>query len=197
MESDPRWEKDSDVTNCRGCSVKFTLIKRKHHCRACLRIFCSGKPCCSCLGFSALWRGSFVLLLSLLLFLFSFFKTRLLLLELSFGSSVLREATSMWCMLSSLRQRERSRQFLESGGEKVSQASLSQRLSSFSHRPKRGGAEYPHLLCHFHKCRWLSDDLSFGTCFSGTSPFCRLFRWGMCCLYLKVCHLSKLDSCSC
>ena len=34
------WEKDDDVSNCRACEVKFSLIKRKHHCRSCGRVFC-------------------------------------------------------------------------------------------------------------------------------------------------------------
>ncbi|CAJ0604032.1 unnamed protein product [Cylicocyclus nassatus] len=38
--SDAQWAKDSDVTQCTACSDKFTLSKRKHHCRMCGSIFC-------------------------------------------------------------------------------------------------------------------------------------------------------------
>lgn len=40
------WMSDDAVTNCCGCNAKFTLTRRKHHCRnaKCLRIFCS--TCC-------------------------------------------------------------------------------------------------------------------------------------------------------
>ncbi len=34
------WEKDEDVASCRACAVKFTLIKRRHHCRSCGKIVC-------------------------------------------------------------------------------------------------------------------------------------------------------------
>lgn len=34
------WENDQDVPNCRSCQVKFSLIKRRHHCRGCGKIFC-------------------------------------------------------------------------------------------------------------------------------------------------------------
>ncbi|EDQ91985.1 uncharacterized protein MONBRDRAFT_31115 [Monosiga brevicollis MX1] len=36
----PLWEEDTNVKNCVGCDVKFSMMKRKHHCRACGRIFC-------------------------------------------------------------------------------------------------------------------------------------------------------------
>jgi Ran GTPase-activating protein (RanGAP) involved in mRNA processing and transport len=34
------WEKDAEVPSCRACQVKFTLVKRRHHCRSCGRIVC-------------------------------------------------------------------------------------------------------------------------------------------------------------
>jgi SH3 domain-containing YSC84-like protein 1 len=34
------WEYDDMYSNCYGCSVKFNLLERKHHCRYCGKIFC-------------------------------------------------------------------------------------------------------------------------------------------------------------
>lgn len=31
----PKWIKDDEVTMCMKCAVKFTAIRRRHHCRAC------------------------------------------------------------------------------------------------------------------------------------------------------------------
>ncbi|EYC15306.1 hypothetical protein Y032_0037g3445 [Ancylostoma ceylanicum] len=39
--SDAHWAKDSDVTQCTACSDKFSISKRKHHCRMCGSIFCA------------------------------------------------------------------------------------------------------------------------------------------------------------
>jgi len=36
----PRWVPDSEVTSCTKCQIYFTILFRKHHCRACGRIFC-------------------------------------------------------------------------------------------------------------------------------------------------------------
>jgi len=33
--------KDECGEACVGCGVKFTLYERRHHCRACGRLFCS------------------------------------------------------------------------------------------------------------------------------------------------------------
>ncbi|XP_033219235.1 zinc finger FYVE domain-containing protein 16 isoform X2 [Belonocnema kinseyi] len=41
----PFWIPDSDAPNCMLCDVKFTVIKRRHHCRACGKVLCS--KCCS------------------------------------------------------------------------------------------------------------------------------------------------------
>ncbi|KAM4808281.1 zinc finger FYVE domain-containing protein 16 [Rhinophrynus dorsalis] len=41
----PTWIPDSEAPNCMNCSVKFTFTKRRHHCRACGKVFCS--VCCS------------------------------------------------------------------------------------------------------------------------------------------------------
>ncbi|CAJ0929042.1 unnamed protein product, partial [Mesorhabditis belari] len=35
------WQKDGEVAECNACQLTFTMAKRKHHCRACGRIFCS------------------------------------------------------------------------------------------------------------------------------------------------------------
>jgi len=39
-ESAPVWVKDEDVTMCMLCAVRFSLLSRRHHCRACGRIVC-------------------------------------------------------------------------------------------------------------------------------------------------------------
>ncbi|XP_018420708.1 PREDICTED: zinc finger FYVE domain-containing protein 16 [Nanorana parkeri] len=41
----PTWIPDSEAPNCMNCSIKFTFTKRRHHCRACGKVFCS--VCCS------------------------------------------------------------------------------------------------------------------------------------------------------
>lgn len=41
----PTWLPDSETDSCMRCHMKFTFRKRRHHCRACGLIFCSG--CCS------------------------------------------------------------------------------------------------------------------------------------------------------
>ncbi|XP_071436278.1 zinc finger FYVE domain-containing protein 16 isoform X2 [Pithys albifrons albifrons] len=40
----PLWVPDSEAPNCMSCQVKFTFTKRRHHCRACGKVFCGG--CC-------------------------------------------------------------------------------------------------------------------------------------------------------
>ncbi|KAI6175567.1 Rabenosyn-5 [Aphelenchoides bicaudatus] len=35
------WADDSEVTNCRVCNLKFSLTKRKHHCRLCGKVICA------------------------------------------------------------------------------------------------------------------------------------------------------------
>jgi len=39
------WVPDEDVISCPSCSSKFSLTKRKHHCRHCGNVFCG--PCCN------------------------------------------------------------------------------------------------------------------------------------------------------
>ncbi|XP_050401600.2 zinc finger FYVE domain-containing protein 9 isoform X2 [Patella vulgata] len=41
----PSWLPDGQAINCMQCHAKFTFTKRRHHCRACGKIFCS--LCCS------------------------------------------------------------------------------------------------------------------------------------------------------
>eukprot|EP00808_Paulinella_micropora_P021873 g71723.t1 len=50
-----RWAKDASTRNCSKCEVKFTLLLRRHHCRACGKIFCS--LCCI---FQAEYEGELV-----------------------------------------------------------------------------------------------------------------------------------------
>ncbi|KAL9921740.1 smad anchor for receptor activation [Glossina fuscipes fuscipes] len=41
----PIWVPDNMATGCMNCAAKFTMIKRRHHCRACGKVLCS--VCCS------------------------------------------------------------------------------------------------------------------------------------------------------
>ncbi|XP_029639814.1 uncharacterized protein LOC115214902 isoform X2 [Octopus sinensis] len=41
----PVWVPDADAPNCMQCEAKFRFTKRRHHCRACGKVFCSA--CCS------------------------------------------------------------------------------------------------------------------------------------------------------
>ncbi|XP_069088772.1 zinc finger FYVE domain-containing protein 9 [Pleurodeles waltl] len=41
----PVWVPDSKASNCMKCEAKFTFTKRRHHCRACGKVFCA--TCCS------------------------------------------------------------------------------------------------------------------------------------------------------
>ncbi|NXC21233.1 ZFY16 protein, partial [Corythaeola cristata] len=43
-QKQPFWVPDSEAPNCMNCQVKFTFTKRRHHCRACGKVFCGG--CC-------------------------------------------------------------------------------------------------------------------------------------------------------
>ena len=40
----PFWIPDEEAPNCQECGIKFTVIRRRHHCRGCGRVLCS--PCC-------------------------------------------------------------------------------------------------------------------------------------------------------
>ncbi|CAL8279085.1 unnamed protein product [Lota lota] len=44
----PVWVPDSQAPVCMKCDVKFTFTKRRHHCRACGKVFCAA--CCSLKG---------------------------------------------------------------------------------------------------------------------------------------------------
>ncbi|XP_041094140.1 zinc finger FYVE domain-containing protein 16-like [Polyodon spathula] len=41
----PAWVPDSKALKCMKCQLKFTFTKRRHHCRACGKVFCGG--CCN------------------------------------------------------------------------------------------------------------------------------------------------------
>ncbi|XP_064625104.1 zinc finger FYVE domain-containing protein 9-like isoform X2 [Lineus longissimus] len=41
----PIWVPDSEAANCMQCDSKFTFTRRRHHCRACGKVFCSN--CCN------------------------------------------------------------------------------------------------------------------------------------------------------
>lgn len=41
----PVWIPDAEATSCQHCETKFTVIKRRHHCRACGFVLCS--KCCN------------------------------------------------------------------------------------------------------------------------------------------------------
>ncbi|XP_019711964.1 zinc finger FYVE domain-containing protein 16 [Hippocampus comes] len=41
----PAWVPDSEAPNCMNCSHKFTFTKRRHHCRACGKVYCAA--CCN------------------------------------------------------------------------------------------------------------------------------------------------------
>lgn len=40
----PFWIPDENAPNCLECCLKFTVIRRRHHCRACGRVLCA--QCC-------------------------------------------------------------------------------------------------------------------------------------------------------
>ncbi|XP_041666898.1 zinc finger FYVE domain-containing protein 16 [Cheilinus undulatus] len=41
----PAWVPDADAPNCMNCEQRFTFTKRRHHCRACGKVYCA--VCCS------------------------------------------------------------------------------------------------------------------------------------------------------
>ncbi|XP_029430138.1 zinc finger FYVE domain-containing protein 16 isoform X2 [Rhinatrema bivittatum] len=41
----PSWVPDAEAPNCMNCQVRFTFTKRRHHCRACGKVFCTA--CCN------------------------------------------------------------------------------------------------------------------------------------------------------
>uniref|UniRef100_A0AAX7THG7 FYVE-type domain-containing protein n=1 Tax=Astatotilapia calliptera TaxID=8154 RepID=A0AAX7THG7_ASTCA len=41
----PAWVPDSEAPNCMKCNQKFTFTKRRHHCRACGKVYCA--VCCN------------------------------------------------------------------------------------------------------------------------------------------------------
>ncbi|XP_013412068.1 zinc finger FYVE domain-containing protein 16 isoform X2 [Lingula anatina] len=41
----PLWIPDSEAATCMNCNSRFTFTRRRHHCRACGKVFCA--PCCN------------------------------------------------------------------------------------------------------------------------------------------------------
>eukprot|EP00794_Sanderia_malayensis_P007788 gene7788-8633_t len=41
----PKWVPDKDSRSCMNCGVKFTVVRRRHHCRACGKVMCAN--CCN------------------------------------------------------------------------------------------------------------------------------------------------------
>ncbi|XP_029940738.1 zinc finger FYVE domain-containing protein 16 isoform X2 [Salarias fasciatus] len=41
----PEWVPDADAPNCMNCEQRFTFTRRRHHCRACGKVYCAG--CCN------------------------------------------------------------------------------------------------------------------------------------------------------
>uniref|UniRef100_A0A667YX57 Zinc finger, FYVE domain containing 16 n=1 Tax=Myripristis murdjan TaxID=586833 RepID=A0A667YX57_9TELE len=41
----PTWVPDAEAPNCMKCLQRFTFTKRRHHCRACGKVYCAG--CCN------------------------------------------------------------------------------------------------------------------------------------------------------
>lgn len=39
-EAAPLWEPDGKITDCNGCQRKFSVVRRKHHCRDCGTVVC-------------------------------------------------------------------------------------------------------------------------------------------------------------
>lgn len=35
----PEWVPDEKASHCMKCDVKFTVVKRRHHCRACGKVY--------------------------------------------------------------------------------------------------------------------------------------------------------------
>ncbi|KAH0628051.1 hypothetical protein JD844_008725 [Phrynosoma platyrhinos] len=44
-QKQPSWIPDSEAPNCMHCQAKFTFTRRRHHCRACGKVFCAS--CCN------------------------------------------------------------------------------------------------------------------------------------------------------
>ncbi|XP_067885701.1 zinc finger FYVE domain-containing protein 16-like isoform X2 [Heterodontus francisci] len=44
-QNQPKWIPDSEAPNCAKCQARFTFTKRRHHCRACGKVFCAA--CCN------------------------------------------------------------------------------------------------------------------------------------------------------
>ncbi|XP_069792631.1 zinc finger FYVE domain-containing protein 16 isoform X2 [Narcine bancroftii] len=44
-QNQPQWIPDSEAPTCSRCHARFTFTKRRHHCRACGKVFCAA--CCN------------------------------------------------------------------------------------------------------------------------------------------------------
>ncbi|XP_059500767.1 zinc finger FYVE domain-containing protein 16-like isoform X3 [Stegostoma tigrinum] len=44
-QNQPQWIPDSEAPKCAKCQARFTFTKRRHHCRACGKVFCAA--CCN------------------------------------------------------------------------------------------------------------------------------------------------------
>ncbi len=43
----PIWVKDGAQEQCSGCKEQFSMVKRRHHCRTCGKLYCSDCSSCS------------------------------------------------------------------------------------------------------------------------------------------------------
>eukprot|EP01060_Flectonema_neradi_P000210 TRINITY_DN10148_c1_g2_i1.p1 TRINITY_DN10148_c1_g2~~TRINITY_DN10148_c1_g2_i1.p1 ORF type:complete len:209 (+),score=33.79 TRINITY_DN10148_c1_g2_i1:112-738(+) len=71
--SNADWEKDNFIQTCPGseCGLKFSLMKRKHHCRGCGKVFCDScapespieevRTCSYCNVITKLWKARITL----------------------------------------------------------------------------------------------------------------------------------------
>eukprot|EP00428_Durinskia_dybowskii_P076745 CAMPEP_0170359186 /NCGR_PEP_ID=MMETSP0117_2-20130122/2622_1 /TAXON_ID=400756 /ORGANISM="Durinskia baltica, Strain CSIRO CS-38" /LENGTH=212 /DNA_ID=CAMNT_0010613435 /DNA_START=101 /DNA_END=740 /DNA_ORIENTATION=- len=41
-EDFPTWVRDEDAKYCFNCDIKFSMTERRHHCRRCRNVFCTG-----------------------------------------------------------------------------------------------------------------------------------------------------------
>lgn len=57
-----QWQDSSSVTACARCQKKFSMTKRKHHCRECGNVFCS-----KCTAFQVVVNGALKRVSALLL----------------------------------------------------------------------------------------------------------------------------------
>ena len=39
-QTDQRWQRDADAPHCSECCASFGMLRRRHHCRQCGKVFC-------------------------------------------------------------------------------------------------------------------------------------------------------------